>query len=135
MQLHDIEAFFRAYADAYQDLNGDAVAAHCAAPMAISQAGTVTWWAEHAPVQDNMRQLCAVYREAGLDRVDFAIEQATLMGAHDAFALLHWTLTRADGSLLQQFRTGYHLHRHGGRTQVLLVTAFDENLAAMKPVG
>ncbi|WP_138855651.1 DUF6841 family protein [Inhella inkyongensis] len=132
MQLHDIEAFFKAYADAFNDLSGDAVAAHWASPSAIASGEAVTWWPTHEPMADNMRRLCAVYREAGFEHCRFEVLQATPMGAHDAFALLRWTLTRQDGALLQRFSTGYHLHRSGGRTKVLLCTAFDEDLAAMR---
>jgi len=135
MQLHDIESFFAAYADAFNDLNGDAVAAHWASPSGIASGETVTWWAEHAPMAENMRKLCAVYREAGFDHCAFEVLQAVTLGKHDAFALLRWTLTRADGSLLQRFSTGYNLHREGGRTRVILCTAFDEDLAAMKPIA
>lgn len=132
MQLHDIEAFFSAYADAFNDLNGDAVAAHWASPSAIASGAQVTWWAEHAPMAENMRKLCAVYREAGFDHTAFEVLQTVTMGAHDAFALLCWTIHRADGSVLQRFKTGYHLHRTGGQTRVLLCTAFDEDLAALR---
>jgi len=132
MQLHDIEAFFTAYADAFNDLNGDAVAAHWASPSAIASGASLTWWPEHAPMAENMRKLCAVYQEAGFEHCRFEVLQAVPMGAHDAFALLRWTLTRADGSLLQRFSTGYNLRREGGRTRVVLCTAFDEDLGQMR---
>ena len=132
LHIVDIQNFFTAYAQAYVALDGDAVAGHCAAPMAISQGGTITWWDDLAPVQDNMRKLCAVYRDAGLVSLDFQIEQATPLGDHDAFALVRWRLGRADGSLIQQFRTGYQLHRTAQGTKVVFVTAFDEDLAAMR---
>lgn len=48
---------------------------------------------------------------------------------------VRWTLTRIDGSLLQRFATGYHLKGVAGEIKVLLVTAFDEDLQAMKPTA
>jgi hypothetical protein len=132
MQLRDIEAFFAAYADAFTDLNGDAVAAHWATPCGISQGETVTWWPDHEPMAANHRKLCAVYREAGFALCRPDLIDVQLLGGFDAFARVRWTLTRDDGSLLQRFETGYHLKRVGGAIKVLLCTAFDEDLSAMQ---
>jgi len=57
---------------------------------------------------------------------------AQLLGGFDAFARVRWTITKADGSLLQCFETGYHLKRMGGALKVILCTAFDEDLKAMR---
>lgn len=132
MKLHDIEAFFTAYADAFNELSGDAVAAHWATPCAISQAGQVTWWAERAPILENHRKLCEVYRAAGFAHCEPRLLEVVLMGGFDAFARVDWTLTRADGSVLQRFATGYQLKRVGGRIQVLMCTAYDEDLGSLK---
>jgi len=132
MQLRDIEAFFAAYADAFNDLNGDAVAAHWATPCGISQGERVHWWTEREPMLDNHRKLCAVYREAGFAQSRPELLDVQLMGGFDAFARVRWTLKKQDDSLLQRFETGYHLKRVGGAIKVLLCTAFDEDLAAIK---
>ncbi len=134
MRLHDVEAFFAAYADAFNDLNGDAVAAHWATPCGISQGDAVHWWTEHAPMRDNHQQLCAVYREAGFAHCRPELVDVQLLGGFDAFARVRWTLSREDGSLLQRFETGYHLKRVGGALKVLLCTAYDEDLSAMRAV-
>lgn len=132
MALAELEAFFAAYAEAFSRLDGDAVAAHCSVPMAISQGESITWWSDAEPVRDNMRKLCAIYRQAGMARALPRIENAQWLGNLDAVVRVRWTLLRADGSLLQRFDTGYHLKRVADRFQVLLVTAFDEDLQAMK---
>ncbi len=135
MQLHDIEAFFSAYADAFNDLNGDAVAAHWATPCGISQADQVTWWTDHADMLANHRALCEVYREAGFAHCEPVLADVQLLGGFDAFVRVRWTLTKADATLLQRFETGYHLKRLGGSLKVLLCTAFDEDLQAMRAPG
>jgi hypothetical protein len=132
MQLHDIESFFRAYADAFNDLNGDAVAAHWATPCGISQGSEVTWWTAREDMLSNHRKLCDVYRAAGFAHCEPVLVDAQLLGGFDAFARVRWTITKLDGSVLQRFETGYHLKRLGGSLKVLLCTAFDEDLDDMR---
>lgn len=132
MRLQELEAFFAAYADAFNDLNGDAVAAHWATPCGISQGDSVTWWTDRQPMRDNHRQLCDVYRQAGFAGCAPELLDVQLLGGFDAFARVRWTLSKEDGSLLQRFDTGYHLKRVGGLLKILLCTAFDEDLAALR---
>lgn len=132
LRATEVEAFLAAYAAAYERLDGDAVAAHCGLPLAIAQGGRLHGFADLEALRDNMRQLCAVYAQAGLQRAEPRVEQLSLLGAHDAFVLVHWRLWRADGSLLQAFRTGYQMQRQAGALRVFFVTAFDEDLAAMR---
>ena len=58
---------------------------------------------------------------------------ATPSTAWTAFAHVQWTLTRHDGSALQQFHTGYQLLRTAQGPRVLLAVAHQENLSRMKP--
>jgi hypothetical protein len=128
-----LDAFFADYAAAFNRLDGDAVAALWATPSGIRQGGALTWWADAAPMQDNHRKLCAIYRAAGMARCEPRVLQSLPLGAHDAFALVHWRLLRLDGSELQVFSTGYHLQRDADAGwRVLLVTAFSEDLAALR---
>ena len=60
------------------------------------------------------------------------LDSCESMGAHHAFAVVSWTLTRADGSLLQQFKTGYNLMRTTDGPKVILVTQFEEDIQKMK---
>jgi hypothetical protein len=136
MSLTETQQFFETYRDAFDALDGDAVADlwHDRSAIGGSAGGvaTLTWWSDDAPMRANHRALCDVYRRAGYARAHFTIEQHTPMGADHAFAHLHWTLTRADGSVLQQFHTGYQLLRTAQGPKVLLAVAHEENLSEMK---
>lgn len=132
MRLHEVEAFVAAYADAFNELSADAVAAHWATPCGISQGESVHWWTERQPMLDNHRALCAVYRDAGFAHCRPELLDVQLLGGFDAFVRVRWTLTKSDGALLQRFETGYHLKRIGGVLKVLLCTAYDEDLSAMR---
>ncbi len=138
MSLTETQAFFSRYRDAFNALDGDAVADlwHAGGSgIADSQGGCgrLTWWTDGAPMRANHRALCTVYRQAGYGRADFAIDHFVPLGADHAFARVRWTITRADGSLLQRFGTGYQLLRTADGLRVLLCTAFEEDLQEMTP--
>lgn len=139
MSLQEVRVFFEGYRDAFDRLDGDAVAALWHAPSAITDASgdegraRITLWNDAAPMRDNMVRLCEAYRAAGYARATFAIEQFVALGAAHAFARLRWQLWRGDGALLQGFRTGYLLLRTGAGPRVFVVVAYDEDLDALKP--
>ena len=139
MDRAETQSFFETYRDAFNRLDGDAVADLWHSASGIADSGgaegqaRLTWWPEDAPMRANHRALCDAYRRADYGRADFRITQHVPMGAHHAFAHLHWTLTRRDGSLLQQFHTGYQLLRTAAGPRVLLAVAHQENLSEMKP--
>jgi hypothetical protein len=137
MSHAEVQSFFTRYRDAFNALDGDAVADlwHDASGIADSRdgCGRLTWWPDDAPMRANHRALCAVYRGANYGRADFVIDHFVPMGPNHAFARLQWTITRVDGSLLQRFGTGYQLLRTADGPRVLLCTAFEEDLQEMKP--
>ena len=140
MSLEETQTFFEVYRDAFNRLDGDAVADLWNERSAITSRGadgvaTLAWWSDEAPMRANHRALCDVYRQAGYDHADFVIEQHLPLGSDHAFAHLHWRLWRRDGSLLQQFHTGYQLMRTAVGVRVLMVVAHQEALQAMRDGG
>ena len=138
MSLEETQTFFETYRDAFNRLDGDAVADLWNDRSAISSAGAegiaaLTWWSDDAPMRANHHALCDVYRRADDARADFSITAHVPMGPDHAFAHLHWRLTRRDGSELQQFHTGYQLLRTANGPRVLLAVAHEEQLAKMTP--
>jgi hypothetical protein len=138
MSHAETQAFFEAYRDAFNRLDGDAVADLWNDRSAISSSAAggvaqLTWWSDDAPMRHNHRALCDVYRRADYARADFHIQQHVPMGPDHAFAHLHWTLQRSDASVLQQFHTGYQLLRTAQGPKVLLAVAHEERLSEMTP--
>lgn len=135
MTLQETTHFFGTYRDAFNRLDGDAVADLWHGLSGITDTrdgvGHLTWWPEDAPMRANHRALCDVYRKAGYGRADFEIAHHEAMGPNHAFARLYWCITHSDGSLLQAFGTGYHLMRTSAGPRVLLATAFEEDLQEM----
>ena len=138
MSLEETQTFFETYREAFNRLDGDAVADLWCTASGITDSGgpggsaRLSWWPDDAPMRANHRALCAVYRAADYGRADFSLRQHLPLGANHAFAQLHWTITRRDGSLLQQFHTGYQLMRTAAGPRVLLAVAHQEDLAEMK---
>lgn len=138
MNLDETQAFFEAYRDAFNRLDGDAVAELWHTPSGIVHTrdgeahATLTQWVEEAPMRANHRALCELYRSNGYHQADFEMVAHTPLGADGAFANVRWTLTRADGSVLQRFCTGYNLARTPQGPRVVLCTAYQENISEMK---
>ena len=146
MSRTETQAFFESYRDAFNRLDGNAVAdlwhhssgitdsAGHVSPQSDGTAGQarLTWWPDDAAMRANHLALCELYRQNGYASADFVIEDCVPLGPAHAFAHLHWTLRRADGSLLQQFHTGYQLMRTAQGPRVLLVVAHQENITEMK---
>jgi hypothetical protein len=138
MSREETQTFFETYRAAFNRLDGDAVADLWCEASGIADSGgpegtaRLSWWPQDAPMRANHRALCEVYRQADYGRADFTLQQHVAMGANHAFAHLHWTITRADGSLLQQFQTGYQLMRTASGPRVLLAVAHQEDISEMK---
>ena len=144
MNLEETQTSFESYRDAFNRLDGNAVADLWHGRSGITDSGgagsvdgaggvaRLTWWPDDAPMRANHVALCAAYRGNHYGRADFAIEQHLALGPNHAFVHLHWTLQRQDGSLLQQFHTGYQLMRTSVGPRVLLAVAHQENLSEMK---
>lgn len=119
-------AFFSRYRDAFNQLDGEAVAALYAEPSAIAQDGVVTHWPDRAAVAANMVALCAQYRARGFVAAAFEPGQHLPLGPHDAVVTLRWRITWARGAPDGLFGTAYHLTRTPQGWRVLLCTAFEE---------
>jgi hypothetical protein len=133
----EVLGFFDRYRAAFDALDGDAVANLWHMPCAIASSAPgspakVTWWHDDAPMRENMRALCEVYRASGYARASFVLRHVTPMGPHHAFADVAWTLHRNDDSVLQAFRTGYQLMRGESGLRVLMCVAHDEDLVALR---
>jgi hypothetical protein len=138
MSRDETLAFFDAYRDAFNRLDGNAVANlwHSSSGITDSQGADglarLTWWPTEQAMRANHLALCEVYRKANYGSASFELQAHVPLGPQHAFAHLLWRITRADGSLLQQFHTGYQLMRTAQGPKVLLAVAHAENLAQMR---
>jgi hypothetical protein len=136
MSLQEVSEFFAQYNAAFDALDGDAVAGLWHDVSGICSGEHVTLWPTREPMQENMRKLCEVYRQAGYVRATHRITGHVSMGANAAFINVTWTIEGQHGRVLQSFNTGYNLQRFAGKPQapirVVLCTAYEENLSEIR---
>ncbi len=124
----DLQAFLERYRDAFNALDGDAVAALYAEPSGIAQGGRYTLWPDHAAVAANMQALCRMYRERGFRSASFTLRHLLPLGRHDAMVDVAWRIEWAHGAEPWCFATAYHLMRSDDRWLVRQCIAHEEDL-------
>jgi ketosteroid isomerase-like protein len=122
----EITSFFENYRDAFNALNGPAVADFYAEPSGIAQGGTYTHWPERQLVTENMTALCKLYKDRGFARAHFEPRQFIEQGEKYAVADLEWRIDWNGGQEPWKFRTTYNLVRTEQGWKVLLCTAYSE---------
>jgi len=122
----EIKSFFEAYRNAFNQLDGHAVADLYAEPSGIVQDAIYTHWPSRAQVVANMTALCDVYRAKGFVRAEFEPGQFIDQGEHHAVADVHWRIDWRDGHSPWRFNTTYNLVRAADGWRVLLCTAYSE---------
>ena len=84
MSHAEVQAFFETYRDAFNRLDGDAVADLWHTPSAITNSGEaaaqLTWWSEDEPMRANHRALYGLYRSSGYQRAEFEIANCVGLG-------------------------------------------------------
>jgi ketosteroid isomerase-like protein len=123
----DITAFFERYRDAFNALEGAAVAELYAEPSAIAQGGTYTHWPTRTAVRENMAALCEFYREKSYGRADFEATSFISQGDRYAIADLRWRIEWNSTEEPWLFNTTYNLVRTDQGWKVLLCTAYQED--------
>ena len=123
---HEIRNFFESYRDAFNALDGIAVAAFYAEPSGIAQDGLYTHWPQRQPVVENMTALCKLYEDKGFVRADFEPHQFIDQGANYAVADVQWRIDWIGGQEPWRFKTTYNLVRTEQGWKVLLCTAYSE---------
>jgi ketosteroid isomerase-like protein len=123
---HEIRAFFNNYRDAFNALDGSAVAKLYAEPAGIAQDATYTYWPNRQPVAENMTALCKLYEDKGFVRADFEAGQFIDQGQNHAVADVLWRIEWNGGQEPWRFKTTYNLVRTAQGWKVLLCTAYSE---------
>ncbi|MBV8257556.1 MAG: nuclear transport factor 2 family protein [Actinobacteria bacterium] len=93
--------------------DADAVGALYEAPMVAVREGRAIHLPDRAAVRDHLAEVMAAYERSGAARADIASLDVTPLGRSSAYATVNWHVLSADGELLKDFRTTYHLLRDG----------------------
>jgi len=122
----EIRQFFERYRDAFNSLDGEAVATLYAVPSGIAQDGQYTHWPEFERIRDNMVALCTLYRERRYEAAEFEPGAFLQQGENYAIADLSWKINWSSGTAPWRFNTTYNLVRTAEGWRVLLCTAYSE---------
>lgn len=122
----DIITFVEGYRDAFNKLDGVAVAQWYAVPSGIASDTGYTHWPSREPVERNMVALCQLYRDNGFAAAQCAIERYLPQGNQYAVVDVHWRVDRVNGREPWVFSTTYNLMQTPQGWRVLLCTAYSE---------
>ena len=133
----EIGAFFDRYRDAFNRLDGEAVARCFALPSGILMGGSYVHWPDLEVVRDNMLRLCAQYRSHGYRQARYEIAWGTMLGPDACIVALAWQIDRHGELEPWRFHTAYNLARSPEGWRILLCTAYEEPLRAsnLRPAG
>jgi hypothetical protein len=124
---NDVRKFFEEYRDAFNRLDGEAVARLYAVPSGIAQDGKYEHWPSLDPIKNNMVALCNLYRERGYESASFMPGAFLPQGDDFAIADLQWRIEWGAGREPWQFNTTYNLVRTQNGWRILLCTAYSES--------
>ena len=122
----DITEFFEQYRDAFNRLDGDAIANLYCVPSGIVSDRGLTTWQSREPIAENMVALCALYRANGYKQAHFQPYHFISQGTDFAVADVAWTIEREGEAEPWRFHTTYNLCRTGEGWRVVLCTAYEE---------
>ena len=122
----DVADFFEQYRQAFNRLDGDAIADLYCVPSGIVSDCGLTAWQSREPIAKNMVALCALYRANGYKHAHFEPNHFISQGANFAIADIAWTIERESDAESWQFHTTYNLRRTAEGWRVVLCTAYEE---------
>jgi len=122
----EIQAFFENYRDAFNVLDGGAVADLYSEPAGIAQDGNYTHWPDRQAVAENMEALCKLYKHRGFIRAEFELGQFIDQGTQYAIADIQRRIDWSSGEAPWSFRATYNMVRAVRGWKVMLCTAYSE---------
>ncbi|MGH3066728.1 MAG: hypothetical protein ACRDOF_10580, partial [Gaiellaceae bacterium] len=92
------------------------------APFLAVRDGRAIHLPDPAAVREHLAELMQAYAKSGAVRADIASLQELSLGPTGAVVTVHWHAVAADGSMVRDFNTSYHLLRDGETWRILAYT-------------
>jgi hypothetical protein len=122
----EIRAFFDQYCEAFNRLDGEAIARLYCVPSGIATDTGYMHWSTFEQIRKNMVALCQFYEENGFVTATFEPRVFLPQGEDFAIADISWSIGRTEGRRPSCFNTTYNLMRTEQGWRVLLCTAYSE---------
>ena len=123
--MSELDSFFAWYAERYMASDVDAISAVYEAPLLAVRDGQAIHLADRRAVREHLGELMTAYAESGAARADIAELDVVDLGKSSAIATVHWHVRSADGAMVKDFHTTYHLLREGDSWRILSYTNHD----------
>jgi hypothetical protein len=120
--MTDTRSFFEHYAEHYMASDVDTVAAMCEAPFLAVREGRAIHLADRAAVRAHLAGLMDAYARAGAARAEIASLDTLSLGPSGAVVTVNWHAVDAEGAMVRDFHTSYHLLRDGETWRILSYT-------------
>ena len=103
----------------------DAVSAMYEAPMLAVREGRAIHLSDRKAVREHLTDVMGAYARSGAARADIASLEVVPLGRSSVFATVRWQVRNADGALLKDFHTTYHMLRTDGAWRIVSYTNHD----------
>ena len=121
-----LEPFFAHYAERYMASDVDAISAVYDTPMLAIRDGRAIHLPDRSALREHLSEVMGAYARSGASSADVASLDVVQLGTSSAFATVNWHVRDADGALLKDFRTTYHLLRCDGEWLIVSYTNHDD---------
>ena len=128
----EIRELFESYCDAFNNLDGEALARLYHVPSGIASDSGYTHWSTFEPIRENMVALCRLYQDNGYAGASFEPGAFLAQGEDFAVADISWSIEKTEGREPWCFSTTYNLMRTSNGWRVLLCTAYSEQKLAAR---
>ena len=123
---NEIIDFFERYKQAFNELNGQAVASLYRVPSVIVDDERYTIWDTYEKIENNMVALCVIYREHGFSKTSYETSKFILQNENFAVIDMKWTIENDNDKEPNIFNTTYNIQKIDGDWKINLVTAYSE---------
>jgi len=120
--MTDIRSFFEHYAERYMASDVDTIAASYEAPFLAVRDGRSIHLPDEAAVHEHLAGLMNAYAKAGATRADISSLDILPLGPSGAVVTVNWHAVDAEGAMVRDFHTSYHLLRDGETWRILSYT-------------
>jgi hypothetical protein len=120
--MSEFDTFFAHYAERYMASDVDAISDLYEAPLLAVREGRAIHLSDRDAVREHLTEVMVAYARSGAARADVHDLSVETLGKSAANATVHWHVCAAEGDLLKDFRTTYHLLRSDGNWRVLAYT-------------
>jgi hypothetical protein len=104
-----VDAHMDEYIRRYSERDLDGVTELCPAPFLAIRAGTPIHMADRDAVRDHFAEMIDTYRVGGVATWKRVESDTRELGEHAVFTTVRWNALDAEGTVLRDTRTTYHL--------------------------